>query len=111
MAARTTNAPDEIKGIPVHVNRQALESGFHGLDQVQIHLNGELKQSGVWPYEIEADFLAYALVEPGWRGIDLQVLPFNFDQSSMNRLMDLGIRWYATDEPSRFLECVNGWKA
>ena len=44
-------------------------------------------------------------------GIDLQVLPWKFERKDIEALLDLGVRWYATDEPKRFLDAVNGWRA
>ncbi|MFD0960504.1 iron-containing alcohol dehydrogenase [Paenibacillus chungangensis] len=86
----------------------ALESGFEGLDQVQLHLN-DGHDSDMWPYELESEFLKEALAVTAAAGIDLEVLPFRFDQRSMSELLDIGITWYATDEPARFVECVKAW--
>lgn len=86
----------------------ALDNGFEGLDQVQIHLNDD-PQAGEWPYQIQPEFLKRALAECGQRGVDLEVLPFHFNNEAIHRLLDLGIRWYATDEPARFLAAVNSW--
>lgn len=86
----------------------ALASGFNGLDQVQIHLNDD-KEQGDWPYQIKPEFLKRALAECGRSGIDLEVLPFHFDNGAIHKLLELGIRWYATDEPARFLAAVKGW--
>ncbi|GIP35370.1 glycerophosphodiester phosphodiesterase family protein [Paenibacillus sp. J2TS4] len=88
----------------------ALASGFDGLDQVQLHLHNN-SEAGGWPYAIDAQFLQYALEKTDQAGIDLEVLPFEIDGLAIEGLLDLGIRWFATDEPAKFLECVNGWKA
>ena len=89
---------------------QVRESGFHGLDQVQLHLNSKQPQPG-WPYDIEPEFLKYALEEATAAGIDLEVLPFQIDEPSVHGLLDLGIRWYATDEPAKFVKGVQSWQA
>jgi glycerol dehydrogenase-like iron-containing ADH family enzyme/glycerophosphoryl diester phosphodiesterase len=83
----------------------ALQSGFEGLDQIQLHLKGSVG-SAPWPYELEPEFLSYALDATKKAGIDLEVLPFQFNRETMQELLQLGIRWYATDEPARFLECI-----
>ncbi|MCU6713123.1 iron-containing alcohol dehydrogenase [Paenibacillus sp. J5C_2022] len=95
---------EQIKG----TFQAARESGFEGLDQVQLHLN-DGHGSDLWPYELEAEFLKEALEVTLAAGIDLEVLPFRFDQRSMSDLLDIGITWYATDEPARFVECVKTW--
>ncbi|RAV19689.1 glycerophosphodiester phosphodiesterase [Paenibacillus contaminans] len=96
--------PERIK----NTFQSALESGFRGVDQVQIHLNGDSGEQ--WPYEIDIEFLQYALAETAKVDVDLEVLPFRFNERSISRLLSLGIRWYATDEPARFLQCVNAWR-
>ncbi|WP_080834816.1 glycerophosphodiester phosphodiesterase [Cohnella massiliensis] len=88
---------------------QALKTSFDGLDQVQLHLNEKPERDEEWRYELEPDFLAYALREASRCGVDLEVLPFAFDKLSIRNLLDLGIRWFATDEPSRFLDGVRAW--
>jgi glycerophosphoryl diester phosphodiesterase len=98
-------APDRIK----QTYSAALDSGFRGLDQVQIHLKPRREKDG-WPYEIGAEFLRRSLEETRRAGVDLEVLPFTFDQAAIGALLDLGIRWYATDEPARFTDCVRRWR-
>ncbi|MBP3039201.1 glycerophosphodiester phosphodiesterase [Bacillaceae bacterium Marseille-Q3522] len=88
----------------------ARDSGFSGLDQVQIHLNSAPPAGKSWPYQVNETFLIEALAETGRLGIDLEVLPFTFSQSSIDRLLDIGIRWFATDEPSRFVQYVRSWQ-
>ena len=102
-----------IGGKPEQIQQKfqaAYESGFRGLDQVQIHLNG-FQAEAEWPYDTDAKFLQYALSVTQAAGVDLEVLPFQFDERSMHLLLDLGITWYATDEPARFLQCVNSKQA
>lgn len=92
---------------------QALGLRFEGLDQVQFHLNGGpgRLESAEWPYDIDREFLAQSLAETRAAGVDLEVLPFAFNERSIGQLLDLGIRWFATDEPARFLSCVRSWQA
>jgi len=44
------------------------------------------------------------------KGAPLEIPPFEFDDASVHNLLDLGIRWYATDYPKRFSESVKRWK-
>lgn len=87
----------------------ALATGFSGLDQVQLHLNEAKNYAGSWRYEVDSDYLQYALNKTAVMGVDLEVLPFCFEQEDIHRLLELGIGWFATDEPSRFLEAVKSW--
>lgn len=97
--------PEEIKA----AFERAARTGFEGLDQVQVHLHDE-GPPGRIEYAIEADFLRGVLAKTAAAGVDLEVLPFAFDAPSLGALLDLGIRWYATDEPKRFTECVRQWR-
>jgi len=89
--------------------RQARDSGFEGLDQIQFHIKAGGDEG--WPFQLEKPFLREALSETLTAGVDLEALPFTFDGKSMDLLLNLGIRWYATDEPARFLECVQSWQS
>jgi hypothetical protein len=60
-------------------------------------------------YDLDETFLRYALSAAERAGIDFEVLPFQFDETSLRKLLDLGIRWYATDEPLRFSQIVERW--
>lgn len=87
---------------------KALQSKLKGLDQVQIHLNpikGQILAD--WPYDIDEEFLEYALEQSRRLNVDLEVLPFRFEEDNIDALISLGIHWYATDEPARFVHCVN----
>lgn len=101
-----------IGGAPEKIEqsfRKASESGFRGLDQVQLHLNAS--DAADWPYALNEAFLRAALEETATAGIDLEVLPFAFDERSIHRLLDLGLRWFATDEPAKFVQSVKSWPA
>jgi glycerophosphoryl diester phosphodiesterase len=87
----------------------ALDSGFESLDQVQLHLNPVHSEDGSgtdWPYALKPEFLQYALAKTKEAGVDLEVLPFRLHKHAVRTLLDLGITWYATDEPSKFLQCI-----
>jgi glycerophosphoryl diester phosphodiesterase len=93
-----------------HSYQVALDSGFRGLDQVQFHLNGF--QSGAdWPYELDRELIERVLTETLAAGVDLELLPFQFDTRSIHGLLDLGVRWYATDEPAKFVTCLQSYSA
>jgi len=79
---------------------------FAGLDQVQLHLNDA---PGDWPWGILPGDLRLVLAECGTAGIDLEVLPWHFGATGIHDLLDLGLRWFATDEPSRFAAAVATW--
>lgn len=87
----------------------ALQNGFEGLDQVQLHLN-DLEDFTDWRYQLEPFFLEYAVNEVSSRGLDLEVLPYKFDKKTLFALLDMGIHWYAVDEPKRFLSYVQQWR-
>ncbi|HOZ48040.1 MAG TPA: glycerophosphodiester phosphodiesterase family protein [Candidatus Hydrogenedentes bacterium] len=96
--------PDEI----LAAFDAAAANGFNRLAQVQLHLHPE---EGVDPvaYLLPADRITAALRTTQRHGIDLEVLPFRFDEASIHHLLDLGVRWYATDHPNRFAACVRNW--
>ncbi|MBN2376411.1 MAG: hypothetical protein JXD22_08420 [Sedimentisphaerales bacterium] len=89
---------------------QALQTGFKSLDQVQLHLHRVKSEQDRVIYQVEPAYLQYALQKTKAAGIQLQVLPFEFDEASLRNLLDIGIRWYATDYPQKFVSVVNRWK-
>jgi len=100
--------PDEI----MRKFEAAFATGFKGLDQVQLHLNAAAPATdseGFLGYALDEPFIADALERTAAAGIDLEVLPFEFTETTIAGLLDLGVRWYATDEPKRFTACVNQW--
>ena len=97
--------PEEIREAFLKV----AEGDFAGLDQVQLHLKAEPKDSGGVRYLLDEEFLRRALEMTAARKVDLEVLPFAFDCDSIASLLRTGIRWFATDEPKRFKSCVEGY--
>ncbi len=87
---------------------QALATNFQGLDQVQLHLH-PLKDGPSIHYALDTDYLKKALGITREHQRDLEVLPFEFDTHSLYTLLSLGIKWYATDEPTRFVSLVKKW--
>lgn len=97
-----SGTPDEIKG---RFERMAEETGFKGLSQIQFHLR-TTKPFGDIEYVIDEDYLRHAYETAKAAGVELQLRPFRFDKDSMRRLIDIGVRWYVTDEPRRFADAV-----
>ncbi len=85
------------------------KSGFEGLNQVQLHLN-DIEEPGAWRYQLDAEFVKKALEITRAAEIDLEVFPFHFEEKDVYTLFDIGIRWYATDEPGRFSQAIENWK-
>lgn len=84
---------------------------FACLDQIQLHLHdrdGGGRDS--WRYTLGAAFLKRALELCTEAGISLQVFPWRAEPVDYFRLLDLGVRWFATDEPSKFCQAINEWK-
>ncbi|MEK3720668.1 glycerophosphodiester phosphodiesterase [Paenibacillus sp. FSL H8-0034] len=86
--------------------QETLETGFDSLDIVQIHLVDAKAKEG-WRYRLQREFLQEALKHLNEAGLELEVLPFHFDQDSMFELMDMGIRRFAVDEPKVFVETIH----
>lgn len=99
--------------IPVRSSETAMQTftdirqtGFDSLDIVQLHLpDGEGKQP--WRYKLEKGFIQESLQHLAEAGMALEVLPFKFEQEDLFELLDMGIRRYAVDEPSVFIELLN----
>lgn len=86
--------------------RAIAAQGFDRLDQVQLHLKPNPEAKEGLQYLLNEAFLQEAINATREKNIDLEVLPFQFDCESLSRLLKMGIRWYATDEPKRFKTCV-----
>lgn len=86
--------------------------GFPGLSQVQLHLNPPgVAGTGEWPFVLPPEKVAQALAECTDAGVDLEVLIRNVDPMSSVRLLDLGVRWYATDFPEAFVKILREWQS
>lgn len=86
--------------------RAAAADKFEGLDQVQIHLHPDTASPDAVRYLMPDTFVQEALKLTQEQKRDLEVLLIKFDAGSVSHLLDLGIRWFATDEPKRFMDCV-----
>lgn len=85
--------------------QEIAQDNFAGLDLVQLHLDAG--GGGDWPYALPKSQLYQALSLTERAGIPLEVLPFQFSCENLRTLLDMGVRWYATDEPARFKECLS----
>lgn len=84
--------------------RMLAAKDFAKLDIVQLHLYPLEKSSGKWMYDLELEELAYAV---DILKSELEVFPVgDFTASAIKKLLDLNIRRYTTDEPSRFCEIL-----
>jgi len=101
-----------IGGSPGDIKRKyarVVDSGFAGVDQVQLHLHDK-KGDSPFRYQLERDFLEQALQTTRDADVDLEVFPFKFDETSLHELLNIGIRWFATDEPKTFKETILMWR-
>jgi len=87
------------------------ESGFAGVTQLQIHVNvGDLASDE--PFDPPSIFLRRVGEELHQRGILFQVLPRNTrDAAAYERLMDLGVGSFATDDPQVALGAMADYTA
>lgn len=95
-------------GTPFEIKKKfdaARGEGFAGIDQIQLHLNPVSLGKG-WKYAVDADYLGKAVAAAAAAGIDFQVYPKSFESRDLSRLLGLGIVWFVTDEPARFLETM-----
>lgn len=82
------------------------QTGFDSLDMIQLHLpDAEEKQT--WRYKLQKAFIQEALQHLANAGMELEVLPYKFEQDDLFELLNMGIRRYAVDEPSVFVELLN----
>ena len=101
-----------IGGSPSDIKRRfarVVDSNFAGVDQVQLHLHDH-RGRRPFRYQLERDFLVGALQTTHDANVDLEVFPFKFDDTSLHELLDIGIRWFATDEPKRFKQTISTWR-
>jgi|YelNatPaOPRAMG01_1025707.scaffolds.fasta_scaffold20928_4 glycerophosphoryl diester phosphodiesterase len=98
-------------------SKQEIEQKFHQtashaikkLDQIQIHLNDKEKPDKIWRYTADKDFLENALEITRNCNVDLEVFPWHFEKSDIFNLLDIGIRWFATDRPKQFYSFAKEW--
>lgn len=83
-----------------------VEDDFVGMDWVQLHLNKGKKGEDDWPYALSQAQLRQAITQTAAAGVELEVLPFEFDCAGVKTLVDMGVRRFATDEPARFTACL-----
>ena len=74
---------------------------FDGITMLQFHLRAERVEDRYEP-ALGWDFLKQAVAETQAHGVSIQVRPFDFDADLLRRLMDIGIRWFVSDDPAAF---------
>jgi len=90
---------------------QTASNAIKRLSQIQIHLNDKEKPNKIWRYTVDKDFLENALeITRGWN-VDLEVFPWHFEKEDIFSLLDIGIRWFATDKPMQFCCFAREWLA
>jgi glycerophosphoryl diester phosphodiesterase len=97
--------PGRVPEATVRKFEEARQTGFDSLNIIQIHL-ADAETNDAWRYKVSRGFLQEALRQLGEAGLELEVLPFQFDQSSLFELLDMGIRRFAVDEPRVFVETL-----
>jgi len=83
---------------------------FNCLGQIQLHLNELEEPRDRWRYTLNTDFLKNSLEICSQAGISMQVFPWLFEKEDLFRLLDIGIRYFTTDEPSKFCNILKEWK-
>lgn len=86
-----------------------VKSGFAGIDQIQLHLHKK-KGNGPLQYHLDREFLDQTLQITRAAKVNLEVFPFEFDETSLHELLKVGLRWFATDEPKRFNKIISKWR-
>lgn len=81
------------------------ETDFEGLGQVQLHLKPVRRRPTI-EYQLSEDYLAEAVRKTRAAGVELQLRPFVFDAASLEKLLELGVRWYVADEPEAFANAL-----
>lgn len=98
--------PARFPEIAMQTFTNVRQTGFDSLDIVQLHLpDAEEKQP--WRYKLQRVFIQEALQHLAKAGVELEVLPFQFGQEDLFELLNMGIRRFAVDEPSVFVELLN----
>ena len=80
--------------------------GFQGLSQVQIHVP-DLAIGNRILTGLPVGFIQSALEMTKDFNVDLQVCPAQINPYILRSLLDMGIRWFVTDAPMRFLRAIN----
>ena len=99
-----------LSGMPLQIREKyaALKkANFEGISQLQFHLRVRRAKAGEpIRYIFSESFIESVVQETQAAGVDLQLRPFAFDAESLKRLIQLGVRWYVSDEPAAFAKVV-----
>jgi glycerophosphoryl diester phosphodiesterase len=94
----------------IHTFKKLCALNFKFLDQIQLHLNNSAPPVESWRYTLDAGFLEEALEICSKAGISMQVFPWQAEKADLFRLLNLGIRWFTTDEPTKFCKIIKEWQ-
>lgn len=75
---------------------------FADISEVQLHLN-DAETPGEWRYQTTPQFVREALETTRKSAVLLQVLPWQFEREDLFDILNLGVRSFAVDFPSKFL--------
>ncbi len=87
------------------------QADFASLDIIQLHLIDVEEGERSWRYRLSRPYLESACRLMEQHGLELEVLPFHFDETSLPALLDIGIRRFAVDEPRVFVEALKRYFA
>jgi len=88
---------------------EAKHTGFDSLDIIQFHLVDE-ENAQSWRYKVKREFVETAFKTLRDAGRELEVLPYHLDQKSLFELLDIGVRRFAVDQPSVFVELLSRYR-
>jgi uncharacterized protein (DUF952 family)/glycerophosphoryl diester phosphodiesterase len=95
-------------GTPEEVRRGVAawcEGGLAGISQLQLHLPVRVKTPEV-EYALDDAYLAETQRRLRAEGVALELRPFAVDVPALQRLLNLGVRWYVADAPGHFWACL-----
>lgn len=101
--------PARFPEIAMQTFTNVRQTGFDSLDIVQLHLP-DAEEQQPWRYRLQKPFIQEALQHLAKAGVELEVLPYKFEQEDLFELLHMGIRRFAVDEPSVFVELLNRYK-
>lgn len=98
-----------LSGTPSNIQRKFEEvaaTNFAGISQLQLHLHARQTKPEII-YTFSAEYLTDVHKRLQSADVDLQLCPFEYDAKSLRPLVDLGVRWFVSGAPERFIHCLN----
>lgn len=92
-----------------NIFNELVSKNFDKLHQIQFHLN-DSEENDTWPYTLDLEYLKNALEICKENAISMQVFPWQFENKEIFQLLDIGIRWFTTDEPEKFIKAIIKWQ-